>query len=381
MVSQMKRLKILLVVLIGLCITVACSLLIHLEPMASENSSAAREASGPLLNVPGISSDTESAQTSEPSSEEAPAQGGFTPEEVVVHFSLKTPDSAPDFLTAAKAQPSPAELNEADQASLSQALSEVSEAIQEESDLAAEEEARRLAEEEERARLEAEAAAASQAAEESEEASSEDTSYTEESSEEDSYEESSEESYEEESSEEESSEEESSEESSVEEESSDNASSEESSAEEESSDDASSEESSTEEESSEALTTQREETSGSNVTNGYTDEEYLAAICQIEAGGTYEGSLAVANCVLNRLKNGRYGSSIYEVIYAPYQFATGNMNYWLENGPGENARRGAADALAGINNLGDYLHFNGVYWLDPDSLDVPHVVIGGNCFY
>ena len=112
----------------------------------------------------------------------------------------------------------------------------------------------------------------------------------------------------------------------------------------------------------------------------YSDLDYLAAICQIEAGYNYEGCLAVANVVLNRVNAG-FGSSIYDVIYAPYQFATGWMEYWLETGTSSTAREAAAAALAGSNNVGSYLYFNGTTWLDPETLDRPYVVIGGNVFY
>jgi len=112
----------------------------------------------------------------------------------------------------------------------------------------------------------------------------------------------------------------------------------------------------------------------------YSDLEYLAAICQIEAGYNYEGCLAVANVILNRVNAG-FGSSIYDVIYAPYQFATGWMDYYLENGTGSEAYEAAAAALAGSNNIGGYLYFNGTTWLNPETLDCPYVVIGGNVFY
>ncbi len=112
----------------------------------------------------------------------------------------------------------------------------------------------------------------------------------------------------------------------------------------------------------------------------YSDLEYLAAICQIEAGYNYEGCLAVANVILNRVNAG-FGSSIYDVIYAPYQFATGWMDYYLENGTGSAAYEAAAAALAGSNNIGGYLYFNGTTWLNPETLDCPYVVIGGNVFY
>ena len=112
----------------------------------------------------------------------------------------------------------------------------------------------------------------------------------------------------------------------------------------------------------------------------YSDLDYLAAICQIEAGYDYEGCLAVANVVLNRVNAG-FGSSVYDVIYAPYQFATGWMEYYLQNGTSSTAREAAAAALAGSNNVGSYLYFNGMTWLDPETLDRPYVIIGGNVFY
>ena len=112
----------------------------------------------------------------------------------------------------------------------------------------------------------------------------------------------------------------------------------------------------------------------------YSDLDYLAAICQIEAGYNYEGCLAVANVVLNRVNAG-FGSNVYDVIYAPYQFATGWMEYYLQNGTSSTAREAAAAALAGSNNVGSYLYFNGMTWLDPETLDRPYVIIGGNVFY
>lgn len=122
-------------------------------------------------------------------------------------------------------------------------------------------------------------------------------------------------------------------------------------------------------------------TDGSREVAGYTDLDYLAAICQVEAGSNYEGALAVANVVINRLNAG-FASTIYDVIFAPYQFATTRIPGLLESGGvSSTCYQAAQDALDGINNVGSYLYFNGTYWLDPDTLDRPYVVIGGNCFY
>ena len=122
-------------------------------------------------------------------------------------------------------------------------------------------------------------------------------------------------------------------------------------------------------------------TDASRVVDGYTELDYLAALCQCEAGPYYDGSLAVANCVLNRLYAG-FESNIYDVIYAPYQFATSRIGGYLANGEvSSTCYQAAQDALSGVNNIGSYLFFNGVYWLDPATLERPYVVIGGNCFY
>lgn len=93
-----------------------------------------------------------------------------------------------------------------------------------------------------------------------------------------------------------------------------------------------------------------------------TEEEVylLAALLRHEAGYRYyEGCLAVANVVINRIHNGYWGKDIRSVIFAPGQFQyveQGALDQWLTN-PGEICLQAARDALAGINNVGDYLFF------------------------
>ena len=75
----------------------------------------------------------------------------------------------------------------------------------------------------------------------------------------------------------------------------------------------------------------------------------------------YEGQLAVANVVLNRVKSPRWPDTIYDVIYQKGQFTpahNGRLAKALANGPSENAKKAAADALAGINNVEGYYFFN-----------------------
>lgn len=53
-----------------------------------------------------------------------------------------------------------------------------------------------------------------------------------------------------------------------------------------------------------------------------TDKELVAALVWAEARGEpYEGQVAVAEVVFNRLLDGYWGDSVEDVIYAPYQFA------------------------------------------------------------
>ena len=81
------------------------------------------------------------------------------------------------------------------------------------------------------------------------------------------------------------------------------------------------EEVTTEEQTTEATTEyvepETEEASYSNSSDLY----LLAAIVYAEAGNqSYEGQLAVASVVMNRLYSGSFGGSLSEIIYAPSQF-------------------------------------------------------------
>lgn len=127
--------------------------------------------------------------------------------------------------------------------------------------------------------------------------------------------------------------------------------------------------------------------SGSTVTSGTAtsasyDETYLlAAMCQVEAGGSYEGMLAVANVILNRTRSGSFPGSISGVIYQQNQFATGSrFQSILASGPSSSAMSAASAALAGQNNVGGYLYFRAASSADTSSYS-SYVMIGGNCFY
>lgn len=123
------------------------------------------------------------------------------------------------------------------------------------------------------------------------------------------------------------------------------------------------------------------------ITEGYNanyDDAYLlACLVHMEAGAEpYEGKLAVANVVLNRLKSG-YGSTISEVIYAKGQFTganTGALANRLAKGPNDECLRAASEALAGVNNIGDYRNFIGVRSANYGAYS-SYTIIGNHCFY
>lgn len=122
---------------------------------------------------------------------------------------------------------------------------------------------------------------------------------------------------------------------------------------------------------------------GASINAEYDDTYLLACLIHMEAGGEpYEGKLAVANVVLNRMKQG-YGSSIPEVIYAKGQFSganTGALASRLAKGPNDECMRAAQEALAGVNNIGDYIFFIALRRANYNSYS-EYTIIGGHCFY
>ncbi len=141
----------------------------------------------------------------------------------------------------------------------------------------------------------------------------------------------------------------------------------------------------TEETVTEAPTTEETTTEAPSADPSQYDDAYLlACLVSMEAGyEPYEDQLAVANVVLNRVKSGSWGNSISSVIYAPNQFpmATGSvMQGYLQNGPLSTAQQAADDALAGNNNIGSFMSFLNVNYIDTDSLS-DYTVIGNHCFY
>ncbi len=98
------------------------------------------------------------------------------------------------------------------------------------------------------------------------------------------------------------------------------------------------------------------------------DLKLLACLVHAEAGSqSYEGKLAVANIVLNRVKSSKYPDSIKAVIYQPGQFSvanSGSLSKQLSNYSNYNSYsqklsiKAAKAALGGANNIGSRLYFH-----------------------
>lgn len=103
----------------------------------------------------------------------------------------------------------------------------------------------------------------------------------------------------------------------------------------------------------------------------FTEKEHqlLAKITQVEAGNeSYESQLAVANVILNRVKDSRFPDTIKDVIYSGKQFPPAHNGLLDKSVPKATALRAAKDALNGKNNVEDAVYFynpkvtKGAFW-------------------
>ncbi len=125
----------------------------------------------------------------------------------------------------------------------------------------------------------------------------------------------------------------------------------------------------------------------SSITNGSAtnfnvsqeDLELFAGLIECEAGSTdYEGMLAVASVVVNRMKSPSYPDTLRGVIYQSGQFTpahSGFLDRVLARGVKDSCLQVAREALAGKNNVGDCVSFRAA------SSGHAGTVIGGNVFF
>lgn len=111
------------------------------------------------------------------------------------------------------------------------------------------------------------------------------------------------------------------------------------------------------------------------------DVALMAGILQCEAGGSYDGMIAVGTVIMNRIASSRFPDTLKEVVYQPGQFGpamTGKLDRVLAAGPNSSAYSAAKEVLGGKRHkkVLDCLYFNGQQWTNH-----PGVNIGGNIFW
>ncbi len=94
---------------------------------------------------------------------------------------------------------------------------------------------------------------------------------------------------------------------------------------------------------------------------GTTDEALLGSLVYWEAGNQgYDGMLAVAAAVMNRVRSGAYPNTVAGVIYASGQFPpalNGKVELQLQIGVPAPCLQAAKEAIAGKTNIGTATHF------------------------
>lgn len=86
--------------------------------------------------------------------------------------------------------------------------------------------------------------------------------------------------------------------------------------------------------------------------------ELLAKLVQVEAGyEPYEGKLAVANVVMNRVQSPHFPDTLVDVIYAPNQFPPARNGLLDKTVPSADSIKAARAALSGENNVPGAVYF------------------------
>lgn len=88
------------------------------------------------------------------------------------------------------------------------------------------------------------------------------------------------------------------------------------------------------------------------------DLALLAKLVQVEAGNEpYEGKLAVASVVMNRVNSDDFPDTVKDVIYAPNQFPPATNGKLDRAEASEDSRKAAEAALRGENNVPGAVYF------------------------
>ena len=131
--------------------------------------------------------------------------------------------------------------------------------------------------------------------------------------------------------------------------------------------------------SDQVLTQSAGATNNGAIAGDVNDTLLLAALIQAEAGSQpYEGQVSVGTVVMNRLRTGKYGPSIYNVIYAKGQFgpaSSGQVANIYAAGPKASCIQAATDAMNGVSYIGTATHFRNI------KSGYSGIVIGSHVFW
>lgn len=115
------------------------------------------------------------------------------------------------------------------------------------------------------------------------------------------------------------------------------------------------------------------------------DLELFALIVATESfWEPYEGKLAVANVILNRLLNDPDCDTIYDVVTKPGQFSGYNSIDKFRTRDLTDCYKACKEALSGKNNIGDFYYFHADYYVnthDEWPLFTKWYQIGGHIFF
>lgn len=120
------------------------------------------------------------------------------------------------------------------------------------------------------------------------------------------------------------------------------------------------------------------------VSLSYEDIHLIASVIMLEAKNQpYEGKIAVANVILNRVKSGYWGSTVSQVVYAPNQFYgsnTGLLASFIQQGPNQECLNAVYDACAGVSVVENAIFFISLPKANVDAYTY-YRVIGNHCFF
>lgn len=118
----------------------------------------------------------------------------------------------------------------------------------------------------------------------------------------------------------------------------------------------------------------------------FTEEEIreMACVLTLECGNQcYEGQLAIANLIINRILSGRWGSTVHDVLYAENQFSVVYTTAYancMANGPQESCVQAVRDAASGNNNIGSYLSYRALWSVSPSDY-TDYTIIQDHLFF